>query len=321
MPQSVARQALTKLAARAGRFLGVTDVARRTDELAELQHALADLQRTMATQMENVLHWQLQLQLARSVFLMSTYLGSTPLTEDELVSVVMPTRNRAAVIGDAIASVQAQSYTNWELVVVDDGSTDSTLEVVARFGDPRIRVLCTSHRGAAAARNLALDEVCGNYVVYLDDDNIMHEHWLRGVVWGFRGNHDADVLVGARLLDDLDRSLGKERGNEPWLIVVHEWNRAELADHNLGDTMQIAHRAGLSERFDEELLVCADWDFVARLTQDQDPVCLPVLAGIYTTTASGRLMDSERLVLEMELLRERLASKQPPRPSDERVPG
>jgi glycosyltransferase involved in cell wall biosynthesis len=299
MDQSRRRRALRKMASRMARFVGVVDVAARAE-------AIALRQDEFDARLFEVCQHQFQLQLARSVFLMMTYLGATEVAEDELVSVIMPTRNRAHLIDHAIRSVRAQSYRNWELIIVDDGSDDDTLKVVNRYGDRRIRVIRLDHRGPAAARNAALERVRGAYIVYCDDDNTMHEHWLRGVVWGFRLQPDAQVLIGARLLDDLDRSMGRARSGEPWLIVVDHWDRATLAEYNLADTMQIAHRAGLPARFDEDLVVCADWDYIAKLTEDRVPLCLPILAGVYMTTAHGRLMDSDRLEPERSLVRARV---------------
>src|SRR5690242_18763362 len=70
------------------------------------------------------------------------------------VSVIMPTLNRARIVGDAIRSVQAQTFTDWELIVVDDGSTDGTDIVMREFAaDPRIRYVPRDHAGHVAARN------------------------------------------------------------------------------------------------------------------------------------------------------------------------
>lgn len=94
----------------------------------------------------------------------------------EKVSVIMPTYNCAEYIGDAISSVQAQSYENWELFVIDDLSTDETKLVVAPFlDDHRIHYHCLSQKGGpAAARNWGLRQVKGEYVAFLDSDDL----WL-----------------------------------------------------------------------------------------------------------------------------------------------
>jgi len=89
------------------------------------------------------------------------------------ISITMVFRNRAHCIGDAIRSVQAQSFADWELIVIDDGSTDGTRDTVARFArDPRIRYVWQPPQGMAKARNHSLPLTRGALIAYLDDDNL-----------------------------------------------------------------------------------------------------------------------------------------------------
>ena len=91
----------------------------------------------------------------------------------DLVSIIMPAYNCEQYIADAIQSVLAQTYTNWELLIVDDCSTDSTAEVVKTFTDPRIHYQCNAHNmGAALTRNAALKIAKGHYIAFLDSDDL-----------------------------------------------------------------------------------------------------------------------------------------------------
>jgi glycosyltransferase involved in cell wall biosynthesis len=91
------------------------------------------------------------------------------------VSVVIPAYNRAASIGAAIDSVLRQTFTDFELVVVDDGSTDDTLAAARRITDPRLRVIAAPHNmGAAGARNLGVAEARGTWIAFQDSD----DEWL-----------------------------------------------------------------------------------------------------------------------------------------------
>lgn len=90
-----------------------------------------------------------------------------------MVSVIIPTYNRAHVVGEAIDSVLEQSYTGFELIVVDDGSADETPSVLESFGD-RLRVIRQENRGPAAARNRGLAEASGELIAFLDSDDL----WL-----------------------------------------------------------------------------------------------------------------------------------------------
>lgn len=91
------------------------------------------------------------------------------------VSVVVPTYNRGHLIGQALDSVLAQTYRNFEVIVVDDGSTDDTLSVLARYGD-RIRVISQPNwgQGGSYARNAGIHEATGEFIAFLDSDDL----WL-----------------------------------------------------------------------------------------------------------------------------------------------
>ena len=92
---------------------------------------------------------------------------------NDLVSIIMPSYNTARFIGESIASVFAQTYTNWELLIVDDCSTDNTDEIIAQFNDPRITyVKNEKNSGAAVSRNRALAQAKGKWIAFLDSDDL-----------------------------------------------------------------------------------------------------------------------------------------------------
>ena len=99
---------------------------------------------------------------------------------DEKVSVIMPTYNCSAYIADAVQSVRKQSYTNWELWIVDDCSIDETARVLKPFlHDSRIHYFCLSKNGGpAAARNYGLRQASGRYIAFLDSDDVWHPQKL-----------------------------------------------------------------------------------------------------------------------------------------------
>ena len=92
---------------------------------------------------------------------------------DELASIIMPSYNTANYISDSIRSVLAQTYANWELIIVDDCSTDDSVEIIKSFKDPRIRLLQNEkNSGAALSRNYALREAKGKWIAFLDSDDV-----------------------------------------------------------------------------------------------------------------------------------------------------
>ncbi len=89
-----------------------------------------------------------------------------------LVSIIMPSYNTAKYISDSIESIQAQTYKNWELIIVDDCSTDNSIEVIQSFKDSRIILLKNQkNSGAAISRNYALREAKGKWIAFLDSDD------------------------------------------------------------------------------------------------------------------------------------------------------
>ncbi len=131
-----------------------------------------------------------------------------------LVSIVMPAYNAEACIGDAIKSVLAQEHGNWELIVVNDGSTDGTADVVARFRDPRIRFFSLpANKGIGFARNKGLDEAVGELLCTFDSDDVMPPRSLSSRIAALGAHPEADIVDGrVRFMDrDLQRTLREFR--------------------------------------------------------------------------------------------------------------
>ena len=94
-------------------------------------------------------------------------------TDYGLVSIIMPNYNGAKFLTETIESVLAQTYTNWELLFVDDCSTDNSLELIQDYKDDRIKVLRNEkNSGAAVSRNYALREATGKWIAFLDSDDL-----------------------------------------------------------------------------------------------------------------------------------------------------
>jgi glycosyltransferase involved in cell wall biosynthesis len=103
-----------------------------------------------------------------------------------LISVVMPARNSARTVGAAISSVLWQTYDPLELLVVDDGSTDGTVEIVEGFGDPRVRLIRQSWAGQAAARNTGMARASGDLIAFFDSDDLMFDQYLEALYSAWR---------------------------------------------------------------------------------------------------------------------------------------
>ena len=117
-----------------------------------------------------------------------------------LVTVILPTYNRASVIGRAIASVVAQTYPHWELIVVDDASTDSTAQVVQQFADPRVYYVRLPFNCGhpSRPRNIGWQLARGVYIAYIDDDNAWRPDHLARLVAAAEAHPEAAGAYGGR---------------------------------------------------------------------------------------------------------------------------
>jgi predicted AlkP superfamily phosphohydrolase/phosphomutase len=223
---------------------------------------------------------------------MSAWLRNADVPEDLLISVVTVTRDRRELLARAVDSIKAQSYTHWELLVVDDGSVDGTAELLARDEDPRLRRLAGTGDGECAARNLGLEAAHGDVIVYLDDDNRFDPDWLKAVALTFGTLPETLVAYGARVCDDFGRVHHGPSNGRPWMQFA-AWDPDALEDFNIADTNVLAHRPS-SERFDEELSFFGDWDLLLRLTQNRSrpPTEIPAIAAYYRTDVDGRMTSS-----------------------------
>jgi predicted AlkP superfamily phosphohydrolase/phosphomutase len=285
------RRSVTRLAAehRSTRALASHVDVRATQMDGRVNHLAADV---TALDLRVAL-----LERQASVRTVTDWVANAVVEESLLVSIVMPTRNRADKIPSAIESVLAQAYKRWELVVVDDGSVDETQAVLAKFDDPRIVVVSADLGNAGAARNVALRAAAGDVVAYLDDDNLMLPWWCKAIVWGFTQRPHCDVLYGALVIDDIARARHEGEGAMP-AIHFEPYDFDVLTQHNFTDMNVLAHRAGLPEaHFDESVHTYSDWDLFWRLTRSKPPLELPVLACHYTTDGDDRLsLDPDDLV-------------------------
>jgi len=115
------------------------------------------------------------------------------------VTVILPTYNRAAFLPGAFASLKSQSFADWDLIVVDDGSTDKTRETIEQFERslPRFRYVYQENRGAYAARNRGLEFATGRYIAFFDSDDLWLPHHLERCVTALDRHADVDWVFGS----------------------------------------------------------------------------------------------------------------------------
>jgi len=179
-------------------------------------------------------------------------------------SVVIPVHNRADVLGAALASVLAQSCADFEVIVVDDGSSDDPAGVVAGFADPRLSIVRQENRGACAARNRGIDLARGHYVAFLDSDDRFLPHHLETMARLLDGK--TDTAGYARMA--VNRGDGRSLVKPPRALRAGEHMAVYLlCDRGFVPTITLVVPRAIAARvrYDETVTYGDDKDFAIRL--------------------------------------------------------
>jgi glycosyltransferase involved in cell wall biosynthesis len=185
-----------------------------------------------------------------------------------LVSVIIPAYNRAHLIGRALASVLAQSYRNFEIIVVDDASTDDLAATLAKVDSGQLR--CVTHprnRGAAASRNTGVAAASGEFVAFLDSDDAWFPDQLTQQVAAMR-DQPSDVVGHVCAYDCLKAGDGPRVIAPGWSPLT--FRRYQLFGCTCGPgTTLLCRRSIFAELgpLDEELRRLEDWDWLLRLSE------------------------------------------------------
>lgn len=187
-----------------------------------------------------------------------------------LLSIIMPVYNRESLLPETLRSVQSQSFTDWELIAVDDGSTDKSFAwlIAEAQNDPRLRPMRRERepKSAATCRNIGLANACGDHVLFLDSDDLLPPTCLKERMDKLQDHPDADgVVFGCRVFTSSPELSEPYPGCDayhdpvlnfltcpvPWFITSPVWRRENLDR--------------LHGTFDERLHATQDWEFHLRL--------------------------------------------------------
>ena len=184
-----------------------------------------------------------------------------------MISVIIPTYNRAALLKGAVESVLKQSCQDLELLVVDDGSTDNTAQVMASITDPRVRYLPQAqNRGACAAHNVGVREARGEYIAFQDSDDHWHDDKLDKQL-AYLQETGADIVFCAMNRHDegSDQVVFSPPGETRSRLIAYQ----DLLPRNMISTQTILGKREcfLESPFDESFPRLQDWELVLRLVQ------------------------------------------------------
>lgn len=186
-----------------------------------------------------------------------------------VVSVIIPTHNRCHLLARAIKSVLRQNFLDFELVIVDDCSTDETRKIVNQFNDDRIKFfLMEKQGGGSAARNLGIKYAQGNYVAFLDDDDEWYAEKLIYQVQLMNLNHDIGLVYTGFVYID---SHTNQPVNKFIPAMKGHLNDRLLKANCIGTTSTVMIRKECFETvgfFNESLKSCQDWDMWIRISEN-----------------------------------------------------
>ena len=222
-----------------------------------------------------------------------------------LVTVLMPTYNRAQYILEAVASVLNQSYANLELIVIDDGSTDDTLARLASLGDPRIKTLTLQHVGIPAALNAGLAAASGAYIARLDSDDLWIPTMLADQVSALAEHPDVDVIFArAQIIDSAGVKQNKFWGDalrfpdDPLLSMLY---------YHAFCTITVVCRRRLYDRvgrYREDQHIASDFDLNLRAAASSRFLFRNAIVAFArthsgnTTGHAGKLWEARRAILD-----------------------
>jgi glycosyltransferase involved in cell wall biosynthesis len=213
-----------------------------------------------------------------------------------LISVIIPTYNRASCVLRAIESAANQTYPDLEIVVVDDGSTDGTASLIQAHACRRALhfIEGSGNQGAPAARNRAISICAGRWVAFLDSDDIWHPRKLQRQVEALMaaGAEFGACYTGLADYDNAGRLCGVSRATDQGDI------RAALMTHNLvGSTSSVLVQRDLLRElggFAPGLRSCQDWELWLRLAHRTRFACVPEILTVISAASSGRITTDGR---------------------------
>lgn len=195
----------------------------------------------------------------------------------KLVSVIIPTFNRARLVAEAVRSAQAQSYDGGavQIIVIDDGSSDDTRERIAEFEN--VEYYFQPNKGQAAARNLGLSHARGDYIASLDSDDVWHKDFLRAAVAAIE-RFDANFvfLNWTEISDDEKSGSGWERGeiwrryfkdlHGEWSLLDHKQARSLFLETcPAPSSALLIRRSSFVSGWNEEMKIADDWCLILEM--------------------------------------------------------
>ncbi|WMJ72090.1 glycosyltransferase family 2 protein [Cytophagaceae bacterium ABcell3] len=219
-------------------------------------------------------------------------------------SIIIPTYNRAKLLKKAVDSVLSQTYPHYEILIIDDGSNDGTQDMVYKvFSEDllnkKIRYVNHPHKGVGYARNKGLEIAQGDFIAYLDSDNIWHKNFLSIMYNALKTGSVDCAYCAMSVFNEVDKMV--------FTLFNSPFNRKKLLKTNFIDLNCFVHKRELyliKGGFDETLTRLLDWDLILKYTSGTGVLPVPALLvrykirkSIQHITTSKPLEENEKKIL------------------------
>ena len=208
-----------------------------------------------------------------------------------LVSIIMPVFNCESIIHKSINSILKQTYDNWELLIIDNGSTDNTSNLLNQISDNRIKILSNNnHERFSIACNVGLKKAKGEYIAYLNPGNEWDSKYIETMIGAFIELPDADALYSGQV-------LYKDYDSQPYSVCFGSFNKPLLHNKNYIDLNCFCQKHYVYDEiggFDEKLTDFSEWDYILRVTNNFKIYSIPVLLSkYYGLNSLNRITDED----------------------------
>ncbi len=227
------------------------------------------------------------------------------------ISVIIPAYNAENTIARTIESVQKQTFSDFELIVINDGSTDRTAEIVQNIEDIRLKLFSYENGGLSVARNRGIQNASGNYLAFIDADDLWTKDKLEKQLAALEANPDAGVAYSLTCyIDEQDNLL--YRCNS----ISFEGNVLKqllLTNFLINGSNPLIRQQAIKSigNFDPSLKSSEDWDYYLRLAANYSFVCVPKYQILYRKSSANMSSNVERMKKASYTVLERAYQKAP----------
>lgn len=212
-----------------------------------------------------------------------------------LISVVIPVYNGEKTIRETIKSILNQTFADFELIIINDGSQDSTLKAISTFQDPRIKVFSFLNAGLAASRNRGISLASGDYISFIDADDLWTPDKLEAQIEALKAN--PEVAVAYSWTDYIDESGRFFRQGPHFTFSGDVFARLLLSDFVGNGSNPLIRKEVFTKTggFDESLNAVEDWDMWLRLAARYEFVAVPYPQILYRQSPSSMSANPQKM--------------------------